>query len=185
MPRHRYIRSFVQAASPGRVLLGLTVAFLIISFSVLWSQRGLLVWQWQITESVGEWLALVVSLYGGLATNYTWWGAGVLVTIALLAGVQVMLLAYYLSTQRTLRGTGRFASGLSLSGLVAGLAGVGCAACGSVLATVVVSWLGLAGLLSILPFQGQEFGLLGIVILFFVNKLLLRRIADPAVCRVE
>jgi len=65
---------------------------------------------------------------------------------------------------------------------VSGIFGVGCAACGSVIVSSLLLLVGAGGVLTILPFHGAEFGVLGIIFLWFSIYQLSKRIDDPLVC---
>ena len=65
--------------------------------------------------------------------------------------------------------------------MIAGLLGVGCAACGSVILTAVLAGAG-STLLLLLPFGGAELGFLGIVLLLYAIVKMHKEIAKGSVC---
>jgi hypothetical protein len=132
------------------------------------------------TVSLSTKVQFFVSLYGSLITNQTIMSGIVLALIALLVGIQAMLITYYVSMMRQARLTRRV-SASSLGGVIAGFLGIGCAACGSVILTAVLSGTGGA-LLLLLPFQGLELGFLGIGLLVYAIKKLLEEIEKGRVC---
>lgn len=95
--------------------------------------------------------------------------------LAALFGVNVALVFAYMREQVALR----HAAGASAFGIVVGLLGVGCAACGSV---VLTSLLGV-GFVAALPFGGQELAWLGFAIMLFALLDISAKIADPS-CRI-
>lgn len=103
-------------------------------------------------------LGIVVAMYAGVVTVAEPLASATLVTIAVLVGVNVSMLAYYVRTQDL---TLRRGSG-SLGGLVLGTLGAGCASCGSAVLAGVFSLVGGASAASLLPLDGLEFSLLAI-----------------------
>ena len=69
-------------------------------------------------------------------------------------------------------------------GMITGLFGVGCAACGSLLITGVFA-TGASAFLAFLPFGGEEFSTLGIVLLLVSLWKLLQKYQEPIVCTVD
>jgi hypothetical protein len=132
------------------------------------------------TVSLSTKVQFFVSLYGSLISNQTIMSGIVVALIALLVGIQAMLITYYVSMMRQARLTRRVGAS-SLGGIIAGFLGIGCAACGSVILTAVLSGTGGA-LLLLLPFQGLELGFLGIGLLVYAIKKLLEEIEKGRVC---
>ena len=81
--------------------------------------------------------------------------------LAALTGVDVAMVVYHLRKNglRVREGSG------SAVGLVLGALGAGCAACGSAVLAGVLSLFGVAGAGTLLPLDGIEFSLLGVVVL--------------------
>jgi len=125
--------------------------------------------------------AFFTSLYGSLATNYTILAASSVVAIALLFGVNAALLLFYIRKSRSVNkiSTTRTAT---VGGLVAAVLGIGCAACGSAVIAIVLQFIGVGWLMTYLPLHGAEFGLLGVVLLFYTTYTLAKKIHDPQVC---
>lgn len=103
---------------------------------------------------------ILVNLYPFLGTEYGPLDGGVLVAVAALFGANVTLLIYHLREHDL---SGRQGSG-SVLGLVFGVLGAGCAACGTVVLAGVLSLFG-ATTLAFLPLEGLEFTLLALVAL--------------------
>lgn len=83
----------------------------------------------------------------------------------------------------TMRGRLILRSGLySGMGLLLAFLGLGCAACGTALLGVLLSFLGLSSFLSLLPYGGQEIGYVGLVVLLVATSVLARKVATPNVC---
>lgn len=104
---------------------------------------------------------ILVEMYPGVGTAYTADQTSLLVTTAVLVGVNLALVTYHLREhQVSLRG----GSG-GAGGVVLGTFGAGCASCGSALLAGVLSLFGASGLLAVLPLDGLEFALLSVVLL--------------------
>ncbi len=84
-----------------------------------------------------------------------------LLVVAGLTGVDIAMVTYHVREH----GLGVEQSGGSAVGVVLGVLGAGCAACGSAILVGVLSLVGATGLLTVLPLEGQEFLLLAPVVL--------------------
>ncbi|PSP78098.1 hypothetical protein BRC81_08605 [Halobacteriales archaeon QS_1_68_20] len=109
--------------------------------------------------ALGDRVTILLELYPFLGTVFPPEVGVVLLGVAALVGVDVALLAYHLAR----RGASARSSGGSLLGVVFGVLGAGCAACGSVVLAGVLSLVGGAGALTALPLDGLEFALVGTV----------------------
>tara|TARA_B100000508_G_C11462412_1_gene279859 strand:+ start:2732 stop:3283 length:552 start_codon:yes stop_codon:yes gene_type:complete len=135
--------------------------------------------------SVSEKASFLWSLYGSIGTNFTVVSATYTIIIAVLFGVNISLLAYYISRMRGgVRGVGS-TSAAGIGGLVSGIFGIGCAACGTFILTSVLALFGATGFLAILPLGGEEFGLIGVGLLVYSIYLLAKKINDPLVCEIN
>jgi len=170
---------------PRYVIVTLVVALVTISMLLLLPNQALLVSI--ITSPTIDWgnkLAFFFSLHGVLLTNFTWFAATYTVLLAILLGVNVSLLWFYIVRSRRLA---RVDSRLTLTGIggfVSGILGIGCAACGTVILAGAFKLLGIAWLLTYLPWQGAEFGVLGVLLLGLTTYTLCKRINDPVTCPV-
>jgi len=122
---------------------------------------------------------VVWSLVGSIQTNFTTLSAITTVVTALLFGIIFAIIVSKVVEQKELLQKNGITTGTL--GLVSGVFGIGCAACGSLL----ISTLGLGGILTMLPFRGQEFGILGVLLLFYSLYLLLKKNKDMQVCEVN
>ena len=98
---------------------------------------------------------------------------------ALLTGINVSLITYYIRRERRISRAGATAGSL---GLVSGILGVGCAACGSL---IVMSAFGTAvgaSIIAFLPLHGEEFGIAGVLLLGISAYVSAKQIAKPLVC---
>jgi hypothetical protein len=121
------------------------------------------------------WLSL-----GFFDSNFTKTSQIFVVIISALAGWNVSLAVYYMKGAISVRRE----AGVSLLGLVSGILGVGCSACGSVLFTSVFGLSASAGIIGFLPLHGAEFSLLGIILLFVSIAIVSERIVKPPTCKI-
>ena len=97
-------------------------------------------------------LAVLVGLYPFLGTSFGLAaGVGTLLVAALL-GVDLALVAYHVREH----GLSLESGGGSVLGAVLGTLGAGCAACGPAVLVGLLSLVGAAGALTLLPFEGLE-----------------------------
>jgi hypothetical protein len=68
------------------------------------------------------------------------------------------------------------------AGMFVAFLGIGCAACGSALLTVMLGMFGLTSILGFLPYQGAELGVIGLVILTVTTLALAKKVVSPKVC---
>jgi ABC-type amino acid transport system permease subunit len=136
------------------------------------------------SQGYGEKASFLLSLYGLILSSHTLYSAIMAAFIAILSGINVALLVYYIKRLRKTSQGKKRTTVTSLAGLLVGVFGVGCAACGSVILTAVFTLLGAGGLVWLLPFGGSEFGVLAVCMLGASNYYLLRHINNPLVCSV-
>lgn len=103
-------------------------------------------------------MGIVVGMYRGVLTVSEPLTASVLVTLAVLLGVNVSVFVYYLRMHDL---TLRQGSG-SMGSILLGTLGAGCASCGSAVLAGVLSLIGGTWVISLLPLEGLEFSLLAI-----------------------
>ena len=125
-------------------------------------------------------LGIAFSLLGGIATNFSLLSAGYTIAIAILFGLATAMIAY-LVKQRRMAAAGQSIA-IGSGAMASGLIGVGCAACGSLIMGVVLPSLGAAGALAALPLNGEEFGILGVALLFGSLLLISKNIAQSIAC---
>lgn len=107
-------------------------------------------------------------------------GALILATLGSLLGGINLSLAY---TYMKIRGEIILKSGLySGVGLVIAFLGIGCAACGTALLSVLFGFFGFSAMLNVLPYQGQEIGYIGLLFLCIATYFLAKKVTAPNVC---
>jgi hypothetical protein len=141
---------------PAYAALALVASFLTLSvFS--FSQNPDLAW-FALSKpiSVGRKVTILEGLYPFTGTVFSLEVSAMLVAIAALAGANVSMVTYHLFRH----GLSAKTSGGSVVGVILGILGAGCAACGTVLLAGILSLFGATGLLTLLPLDGLEFSLL-------------------------
>jgi len=98
--------------------------------------------------------------------------------VMLLAGINGSMLVYYLK-RRVARDR---AAGLGALGMVLGILGIGCAACGSIILSSLVGIGAAARVVGVLPFGGNELSVVGILLLGYSISQIANKITNPATC---
>jgi hypothetical protein len=136
------------------------------------------------TATTIEKILILISLYGGITTNFTVMSALYTVLIAVLFGVYIALLVYYIRTMRTKSNDAVSVSALGIGGVVSGFFGIGCAACGTFILTSLLTFGGASTFLAFLPLGGQEFGFIGVGLLAYAIYSLLKKLKQSPVCSI-
>lgn len=126
---------------------------------------------------------LVLSLLGGIRTNFSIVSAIYTIAIALLVGVNVAMITYLVRKRSDMAGQSGIAVGAG--GIASGALGVGCAACGSFLLSTILASFGAAGALALLPLKGGEFGIISVLLLGATLGIVSSKITEPLVCKPE
>lgn len=166
-PRYAYLAVLVT-------ILGIIFATWLPNISLIYSVVG------STEVSLISKILLLLNLIGSIATNFTPFSATYTVVIALLFGVYISLFIYLLVHRVQRVRAGGIATGFA--GVVSGVLGVGCAACGSLILTSIFTFTASSSALTLLPFGGNEFGLLGITLLVIAIVVTARNIERPLVC---
>ena len=132
--------------------------------------------------SLSQKLGIPLSLLGSITTNFTSLSASYTIAIAVLFGVSVAMMVYFLRRKINEVKQGGIATGFF--GVASGVLGIGCAACGSLLLTNGLALIGASGVLAYLPLAGGEFGILGVILLSVSIYLTAKKIQNPAVCKI-
>lgn len=124
-------------------------------------------------------ILLSISTLFDISNTFT---AGALILAILgsfLGGINIALAYTYMK----MRGEVIMKSGLySGLGLLLAFLGVGCAACGTALLSVILAFFGMSAMLNLLPYQGQEIGYIGLIFLLFATYSLSQKLMTPNVC---
>lgn len=172
-------------STPLHVLIAILTAWGVFTFAVLLPNIQLIaVVVLSDTASVVEKIHFLLSLYGSIGTNFTLVSASSVIAIAILFGINVSLLVYYIRRVRGVARNVKSTSVAGIGGLMSGMLGVGCAACGTFVLTSALALVGAGGIVTYLPFKGGEFGFIGIGLLLYSTHSLIQKIDRPVVCRV-
>ncbi len=125
---------------------------------------------------------LPLSLLGSIATNFTLLSASYTIMIAILFGMYISTLMYFL--KHRIKEVGQSGVTTGFLGIMSGVLGVGCAACGSFLLTSILSLVGVSGALALLPLGGSEFGIIGVLLLGTAVYMTAKQIRNPLVCKI-
>lgn len=167
--------------NPLYVLLTCGAGFFVFASTVLLPNRALLLSLWTDSSvSLADKLAVPVSILGSIATNFSPLSAIYTVSIAVLVGINMSLIAYLLRNG----GVVWAGSSAGVAGIFSGILGIGCAACGSLILTAILGTALGASLIAVLPLKGGEFGILGVILLGTATYLLAKQIIKPLVCEV-
>lgn len=128
--------------------------------------------------SLAEKAGIIGNSLGAIKTNFTTLSRVLTVTVAGLFAVQMSVVAFYLKRRIRLQS----AAGVGGLGMLSGLLGIGCAACGSVILSSLFGMAATAGFIGVLPLKGQEFGILSILILGLSLFLTTKKIQNPLTC---
>lgn len=169
------------------VLVAIIIALFIFLLATWLPNLGL-IWQITVTSSVSlvDKAKVLASLAGSITTNFTLLSGFYTIAIAVLFGMNAAMVTYLVKQRMRLRmQMGQASSAAGLGGLTSGLIGIGCAACGSFVLGPVLGFVGATGFIALLPFQGEEFGVLGMGMLGFSVILVAKKINEPFQCRLE
>lgn len=168
---------------PLYALLALITSAVVFAFAVWFPNISLIV---EIMGHPGisfsQKLDLPISLLGSITTNFTLLSASYTIAIALLFGVNLAMVIYFL--KRKISEVKQSGITTGFLGIASGVLGMGCAACGSFLLTSSLSLVGASGILAFLPLAGGEFGILGVILLSVSIYLIAKQIQNPAVCKI-
>jgi hypothetical protein len=131
--------------------------------------------------AIGDKLSLLLNLLGSIGTNFTVFSAISTIAIAILFGVNVAMIAYFIKKRSAVLGGGSLFA--SAGGIGSGIVGIGCAACGSFILSAILPVVGAAGVIALLPLKGKEFGILSMGLLLVSISVMARKIIEPVVCK--
>jgi hypothetical protein len=124
-------------------------------------------------------VSLFLSTFFDIRSNFTTGALLLAVLGSFLGGINLSLAYTYIK----IRGEVIIKSGLySGIGLIFAFLGIGCAACGTALLSVVLGFFGFSTMLNVLPYQGQEIGYIGLIFLCIATYTLAKKVTAPNVC---
>jgi len=176
---HEIRRSTAEALGRSSYRLFFVAVTVLIVFLLAWLPNLQLLRYIMLSPSIGVFgkARFLLGSLDAYRTNFTPFSGLTAFASAVLLGLNASLIMYYFSWQRKLLAAD---SGLSIIGTVAGVLGIGCASCGS----VILSLVGFSGALAFLPLGGQELNLLGIILLLVSYANISQRIHAKGTCSV-
>ena len=166
---------------PTDTLLALVASLAIFTFAVWLPNIRLIATVVSSADtSFSQKLGIPISLLGSITTNFTLLSASYTIAIAILFGINLAMIVFFLKRRITEVRQSGVATGFL--GIASGVLGIGCAACGSFLLTSGLSLVGASGILAFLPLAGAEFGILGVILLSTSIYLTAQKIENPLVC---
>ncbi|MDO8739986.1 MAG: hypothetical protein Q7J54_00235 [Candidatus Woesearchaeota archaeon] len=169
---------------PTYALLALATSFIVFVFAVWLPNIRLIISIMSHSGiSLSQKINLPISLLGSITTNFTLLSASYTIAIAVLFGINISMIVYYLRQRITETKQNGITSGFF--GAISGILGIGCASCGSIIITSILSLLGASWVLSFLPLRGGEFGIIGITLLSISVYMVSKQIQNPAVCKIN
>lgn len=178
-----YIKSFVRVFTDFRyIALALGITLLLFVFSAYLMNHGFVSFVLNSTHyTFFERCHLIWTIFPTFF-NSTKGISFIFTSLAfILSGFNVALLTFYIRH----RVKQQRAVGIGLLGIIIGMFGVGCGACGSVILTTTLGVVTGTKLLGSLPFAGLEFSALSIIIVLASSWYLLKTINNPNVCPIK
>lgn len=168
---------------PTYTLLALVASLTIFTFAVWFPNIRLIATVISSADtSFSQKLGIPISLLGSIITNFTILSALSMIVIAILFGVNIAMIVYFL--RRKISEVKQSGITTGFFGITSGVVGMGCAACGSLLLTSILSLFGASSVLAFLPLAGGEFGILGAILLAISTYNIAKQIQNPAVCKI-
>ena len=160
------------------VLIGITLLFFIL---LVISQNGGAAKYALSFDTLSLWkrTALATSTLFNIGDTFTTSSLLLSILGSLLGGINMSLAYTYMKTRGEIMLRSGLYSGL---GLFFAFLGIGCAACGTALIAVILSFLGFSTMIHSLPYQGQEIGYIGIIFLCMATYPLAKKVTAPATC---
>jgi len=168
---------------PTYALLALVMSLVVFAFAVWLPNIRLIVSIFNSSDiSFLVKLNLPISLLASIATNFTLPSASYTIAIAILFGMNIAMIIYFL--RHRIADARQAGISTGFLGIASGVLGIGCAACGSFILMNILTFIGASWTLSYLPLAGAEFGILGMSLLAISIYLASRQIQNPAVCKI-
>lgn len=167
--------------SPLSVFTTLVVSVGFVLFALWFPMRNFL-W-FMFTKSNFETsakLRILISSLQGIETNYTMFTRVLLILSAIFTGLVVGALLLYLRRRVGLERS----TGTSVLGIVVSVIGIGCASCGSIILTSLFG-IGALSFTAILPLNGVEFSILGILLLLYSFFSIANKYSNPLACKTK
>lgn len=161
----------------GHYLMAGAIMFMVVLLGVVYGNIDAIVGLYQSTTSLFDTGSFIIALLSGITVLLSPLGVVSLFLFGLLLGLNTVLLLQYIYRKRRqticIEYPDRGGTVSTISGTVAAIFGIGCAACGSAILLAFLNIFGAGGLLLWLPLHGEEFSIIGILLLTYATWLLL------------
>ena len=172
------LRLIVTRKDSRRVIIITTVVFLFLLLFVKNGDATFAILNFDVLTPYKR-FSLAFMTFFDIANTFTVSSLILAVLGSFLGGINISL-AY---TYMRLRGEVLIKSGLySGTGLFFAFLGIGCAACGTALLSVILGFFGFSAMLNLLPYQGLEIGYIGLIFLCIATYVLAKKVTLPNVC---
>lgn len=160
------------------VIIVSTLAFFLLLLVVQNGKQAVHVFNFSSLSFLKQ-LSLFFSSFFDFTSTFTGGALILLVLGSFLGGINIALAYTYMKV----RGEVILKSGLySGAGLIFAFFGIGCAACGTALLSVILGFFGFSTMLQVLPYQGAEIGYIGLIFLCIATYTLSKKVMAPNVC---
>lgn len=164
---------------PSSIVVILVVGWLVLTAAVVIVSYETLALAWRTSQSWSDLFLIGLASYETLGSSLTTLGTVSIVAASGLAGLYAALLVSLWRRQGMTRGR---SNSLGAVGIISAFFGVGCAACGSIIATSLLSLVGAGGVFALIPYGGEAFSLLALGLLVYANYTLVRALQMPPLC---
>lgn len=131
------------------------------------------------TKNLSEKTQLHLNAIPYFFSNQNYISSTLLIITIILFSINLSLLIYYLRQKpKNLK----YSDSLTLVGSIFGFLGAGCASCGPLILIAIFG--STAGLISHLPFHGTELSIIGIILILYSTKIIMKRISNPNSCPI-
>lgn len=172
------LRLVIRRHDSRRVVIISTVLFFILVLGVQNAKEALELFSLTSLPLLKR-VSLFITTFFDIRSTFTD-GALILAILGSFLGGINIALAY---TYMKIRGEVILKSGLySGLGLIFAFFGIGCAACGTALLSVILGFFGFSATLTIFPYHGAEIGYIGLILLSIATYTLAKKVTAPLVC---
>jgi len=163
---------------PTYFILSIFVAFTLAIASFALAIRSIVALSFQLPAgSVFDRILLVFDSFRAVPLNLSSSSIVFILIVAVLTGINIALLVYYFRRRtQFFRG-----SSIGFVGIISGILGVGCGACGSVILSSIIGLSASWTLIGVLPLHGAEFSMLAVVLLAYSILSLSRKLSPERI----
>lgn len=160
------------------ILLALVISFIYLLVAILIPSYSIIKFFWGSSMPIFNLIKLAIDFFISNSTNLT---RTFVLIISILSGLNFSMLVFYLKKRISLQKN----IGTGFLGMIAGILGIGCASCGSIILSSIFGLTAATNFLRVLPFNGLEFGIVGILLLLLSIYFLSTKIQNPLICKVD